>query len=177
MALEIISIGRNAINPQPGDLIFCHRKGAASATIRFFERIFGDGDYRWSHVAVVDITLTGQDHTVIEALTSSVQRNPLSEYQDIEYAIARTHLSIQDQSQAIIFLHSCLKQKYGWWSIVSIAIRYLTPGRGGFSFGSGSSTKICSALGAQTQVRGWAIYDYDPTTITPSELAAYHANH
>lgn len=173
--IEIIPTGHDAVHPQPGDILFVHRNGFASSLIRFFERAFG-GDARWSHIAVCDDVRPGDmEPMLIEALTKGVCRHPLSEYREIEYGICRMQMSREDGSQAAAFLFSCIGERYAWGTILSIGVRYFT-GRSGFALG-GSSTKICSVLAAQTAVRSWPIYPHDPQTITPGELAAYHATH
>jgi len=166
MTLELVPAGQDAQNLAPGDLIFCHRTGLASQTIRVLEHL-RQGDCRWSHVAVAENSVT-----LIEALTRGVTRNPLSEYRDIEYAVVRMHLSAQDQEQAVAFLRSCLGEHYAWMLIAGIAVRYLTPGRGGFTLGSLDGTQICSGLAAQAAVRGPMIFAHEPSSLTPAELAA-----
>jgi hypothetical protein len=99
---------------------------------------------------------------------------PLAEYRDVEYAIARTGLGQPDRDQVVRFARSCVGQRYGWLSILGVALRYLTPGRG-LWFGM-DGTEICSGLAAQAMCRGWAIFDHNPATMTPAELAAYYAN-
>lgn len=167
--IEIVPAGQDATDPQPGDLIFCHRPGIVSALIRAGQRL-RPGDSRWSHVAVVEGPVGDGTVGLIEALTRCVTRSPLSEYRHIEYAICRTRLHGDDQRQAIAFAISCLGQRYGWGVILGIALRYLTPGRG-LWFGS-NGTEICSGLAAQMLVRGWANFPVNPASMTPAELAA-----
>ena len=163
--VELISAGQDAQNVRPGDFILCHRRGFASWVIRVGTRS------RWSHAAFVgDYTPDGK--ILIEALTRGVVRTPLSAYRGIEYAIVRTGLQGDDQAQAVAFAQSCVNDGYGWGTDIiipaGIVMRYLTPGRG-LWFGM-DGTEICSGLVAQTQVRGWANYKYNPASMSPEDL-------
>jgi hypothetical protein len=161
---EISPAGSTPASVRPGDFILAHRKGFASWAIRTGERIrYGKGA-NWSHAAFCE---TGD--TVIEALTKGVARNPLSTYHGVEYALVHTGLYGDDQQQAIAFARSCVGQEYGFLIDLGIALRFLTPGRG-LWFGA-SGTEICSGLVAQAMTRGWMIFDENPASISPSELA------
>jgi cell wall-associated NlpC family hydrolase len=159
--IELVPIGQDAVNPQPGDIIFCHRKGFTSRMIRFFEHLIR-GDSRWSHVAVVVKTIP--EPMLVEALTKGVELNPLSQYRNIQYGIFRAKLAPTDQAQAVAFALSCVGQQYGWGTIFLIGVRMLSPHKL-------NGTEICSGLGAQTLVRGWANFATNPAYLSPSVLA------
>lgn len=161
---EVVPVGQDASNPQPGDFLLCHRKGFASAVIRWGERIRFRSGARWSHCALIETP-----DTIIEALTKGVVRNPLSNYRHIEYILVRTELSQEDQAQAIAFARSCIGEPYSFLTDFAIAIRFLTPGRG-LWFGLNGS-QICSGLVAQALTRGWAIFSKNPASISPAEVA------
>ncbi len=159
----------NDLIPQPGDFILCHRKGFASAFIRWGERIRFRSGARWSHVIFVV-----SDTDCIEALTRGVVRTPLSAYATTDHEVVPTSLQNADLDQAIAFAQSCVGQEYGWMDIFGCALRFLTPGRG-LWFGM-NGTEICSGLVGQCLVRGWAIFKVNPSSMSPAELAeAYGA--
>lgn len=164
--IEIVPAGSNPVSCRPGDMLFLDRGGLVSRVIKLGERL-RSGDTRYSHVAVVV-----HDNYVVEALTMGVERDPISKYKDVEYALVHTRLDPLDQAQAVGFAVSCVGYKYGWTEILGIVLRYLTPGRG-LWFGM-NGTEICSGLAAQAQVRGWANYYTNPSSITPAELIAYY---
>lgn len=160
--IEHIPGGADATTAQPGDFLLCHRRGIGSATIRLGERIKYHQGY-WSHAAYI-ITPT----EIIEALTGGVDRNPLSVYHDIDYALVHTALDPHDVLQANAFAESCVGQRYGYLTDVGIALRFLTPGRGLWLGMNG--TEICSGLVAQAEVRGPVNFAVDPSSISPTEL-------
>jgi hypothetical protein len=160
--LELVPPGQDASDPRPGDFLLCHRKGLVSALIRLGERIRPGGDPRWSHAALIETPTT-----IIEALTRGTVRSPLSEYRQTEYAIVRTGLAGDDAAQAVAFARSCIGRRYGWLTIAAIVIRTLIPGR------VLDGTEICSGEVAQALCRGWANFDQNPASMTPSVLASY----
>lgn len=162
-SFEISPPGQTAL-VRPGDFLLCHRSGFVSSAIRLGERLKFKGGAEWSHAAFCET-----EDTLIEALTKGVVRNPLSEYHEIEYAVVHTALYGDDQAQAIAFARSCVGHKYGFVTDLGIGIRFLTPGRG-LWFGM-SGTEICSGLVAQAMTRGWMIFDENPASLSPSELA------
>ena len=169
VAYDRVPQGEDALDPQPGDFILCHRKGLVSWLIRLGERLKFRSGSRWSHACFVETP-----DTVIEALTHGVKRTPLSDYHNIEYIIVRTDMGAMDALQAVRFAQSCLGQSYGWLDDIAIAIRFLIPGRG-LWFGL-NGTEICSGLVAQCLVRGWANFPVNPASMSPAELGeAYGA--
>jgi cell wall-associated NlpC family hydrolase len=148
---------------EPGDIIFCHRKGIVPWIIRTGQKLRNPKGSYWSHVAIV-----AREDYVIEALTRGVKRTHISEYSGIEFSVKKTSLQGMDTIQALNFAGQCVGQKYGWFTILGIALRFLTPGRG-LWFGMNGS-EICSGLVAQALVRGWYIFDYEPASMTPAEL-------
>lgn len=174
MTIELVPAGQDAIGAQPGDLILCHRKGFASACIRFGERLKTGKGAVVSHAAFVATHYMGHEATLIEALTKGVCVTPLSAYRHVEYWIVRTGLQGNDRAQAVSFAQSCLGQKYGWSTIIGLALRFCTPGKGLPGLLS-NGTKICSGLVAQTQVRGWTIYPFEPASCAPSDLFNFYS--
>jgi hypothetical protein len=178
--MELVPIGTDAQNVRAGDLILCHRKGFASWCIRTGEWIKYRKGAVVSHAAFVETSSMPTYGNVappmlIEALTRGVVRTPLSDYRHIEYWIVRTHLQADDQLQAVRFAQSCIGQKYGFSTDVGLAVRFLTPGDGSFGLLS-DGTKICSGFCAQTQVRGWTIYPFEPSDCAPTQLFNFYAD-
>lgn len=165
---EDVSPGLDAKYAEAGDFILCHRKGFAAWCIRQGERLHFKPGSRWSHAAFCE-----DDMFVIEALTHGVRRTPLAAYRNVEYTLVKTHMDPKDAEQAIAYARHLLYEKYGWLEILGVALRFLTPGRWGLYFGS-SRTTICSGLVANALTRGDAIFDVEPSTMTPAELASYH---
>jgi hypothetical protein len=153
----------------PGDFILCHRKGFASALIRAGERLRDPANAcRWSHAAMV----VSEDGRLVEALTRGVSATEVGSYRGTEYDYVRTSMATPDCVQAQRFANSCVGERYGWPTILGIALRFLTPGRG-LWFGM-NGTEICSGLVAQGLCRGDAIFPYNPASMTPSELAEFY---
>lgn len=150
--------------PRPGDFLLVHRPGIVSGLIRWGERLRLRSGARWSHAAFVEDT-----DTVIEALTRGVVRTPISTYADVPHVLVFARLAPVDAEQAVRFAQSCVGREYGWLTVLSIALRFLTPGRG-LWFGT-SGTSICSGLVAEALCRGWAIFDVEPCAMTPADLA------
>lgn len=161
---ERVPVGKDATNPLPGDFILCHRRGIASALIRWGERIRFRSGARWSHAALIE-----SPEVIIEALSRGVVRTKLSHYHDIEYILVHTQLSDQDTAQALAFAQACLGQRYGFITDFAIGLRFLTPGHG-LWFGT-DGTQICSGLVAQALTRGWAVFSQNPASLSPAELA------
>ncbi len=147
----------------PGDFILCHKHGLVPAIIRAGQTVRARPGARWSHAAFV--VAPG---TIVEALTRQVVRSPLTKYDHVEHRIVHTHLDPVDVRQAVAFAESCVGQSYGFLTILGIALRFLTPGRG-LWFGA-NGTEICSGLVAQALCRGWANFSVNPASCSPAEL-------
>lgn len=164
-ARELVPAGDDATDPRPGDFILCHRRGFVSWCIRKGTR----GPV--SHAAFVETP-----GLLIEALSHGVKRTPLAAYRNVEYWIVRSDLTGDDQAQAVAFARSCLGEGYGWATIFGLALgiawRYLTPGRGLPAL-VGPGTRVCSGLVAQSQVRGWTVYPFEPSACSPTDLFDY----
>jgi cell wall-associated NlpC family hydrolase len=164
---QVCPPGVSAQDPKPGDFLLCHRTGFASSCIRWGERLkYRDGS-RWSHAALIETPTT-----IIEALTTGVVRNALSEYDDTLYVLVRTELDELDAEQAVFFAQRSIGVEYGFLTDFGIFLRFVTPGRG-LWFGS-DGTEICSGLVAQALTRGWADFIVNPASISPAELAEYY---
>lgn len=154
--------------PVPGDFILCHRTGVASTLIRLGERLRFRSGARWSHAA-----LYLGDNTLSEVLIHGVTETPLEHYRDIEYVIVHTNLNYRDYSQVMAYadFESHRAHEYGWLTLLGVALRTLTPGRGVWF---GGRANICSGYVAQAQTRGWALFEVNPASLTPAELAEHY---
>jgi uncharacterized protein YycO len=149
---------------RPGDFLLCHRPGFVSRCIRLSERIKFKGGSNWSHAAYCETP-----DTIIEALTKGVVRNPISVYDGTEYVVVHTDLHGDDLQQATNYARAMVGKRYGFLTDLGIFLRFLTPGRG-LWFGM-TGSEICSGLVAQAMTRGWMIFDENPASLSPSELA------
>lgn len=158
---------------RPGDFILTHSTGIFGMLIRFGESLRYWGHDRiyahWSHAAIfVD------DHgTIIEALGGGVQERNISVYEGTEYVVV--HLpdatSTTDRQESVKFAEYCLNEKYGWLTIVSIALCLITGAK--LSFGV-DGQQICSALVARCTERIGEIFEEtEPWHLLPADLAKH----
>lgn len=161
----------------PGDFILTHTflsKNPASwfgLLIRFGQRLRFRGTRRkyayFNHAAMI-VDYRGE---LVEALGRGVVRSHLSNYKDNEYVIVRPFLGVRDRDQAIAVAERMVGERYGFLTIISIALTLLTGSK--FSFGIDGQS-ICSGLVARAMEKGDAIFDRSPSHIMPADLAAYY---
>lgn len=164
--------GENATEAdyQPGDFILTYSTRLFSRLIRFGQSLRYRGDerkyIRWNHAAVI----VSPQGDIIEALGTGVQRNHLSKYGPTEYAIVRIDAFAQphDREQIVAFAEWALGEKYGWATVLSIALNVLTGAK--LTFGV-DGQNICSGLVARALERSNAIFQTTPSHVTPAELA------
>ncbi len=153
--------------PPPVQLQFalCHGTTWLDKTISFAERIRSTPkSARWTHAAVVM-----PDGTLIEALSKGVQRGSLSAYPD--HALLSLPVAPIEAQRAYAFAESCLGDKYGYLTDLSIGLDLLTPAFIHFKSGK---TLICSELVARTlEHAGWISPKLDTGHVMPSDLATY----
>ena len=154
-----------------GDFILTHGSAWTSKLIRFGQklRFHGvDAKYtRWNHCALI-INANGE---IAEALGAGIKKTNISKYKQNEYFLVRIIASDEDREQAVAFALYSLEEKYGWITILSVAVCLLTGLK--FSFGF-DDEKICSGLVARAMERTWAIFNRTPSHITPADLAKYY---
>jgi uncharacterized protein YycO len=160
----------DAKTPRQGDLIFVKTNHFVSRLIRFGQRSYGKEAAQWNHVAIyVGDRADGTGACVVEALTSGVQRSPLSKYKSNQLKLV--HINIEDirmRYNAAQFANSCVGEKYGFVTIFAIALKTLFKGH--FNFGV-QGTSICSGLAARSLERmGYNWNPYDPAELTPAYL-------
>ena len=163
--------GQEEPNPEPGDFLLTHAHAWTSALIRFGESIRYRGPNRkfayWSH-AVAVVSDTGE---IVEALGSGVQTGNISKYAGTDYAYVRIQATPEDRAEMANFAleQARVHTKYGYLTLVSIALGLLTSGR--LTFGL-SGTEICSGLVARMLERGTYIW-VDPPSVMPADLARH----
>jgi uncharacterized protein YycO len=156
----------------PGDFILTHGSAFYSKLIRFGQRLRFRGQNQkyawWNHAAMI-ISETGD---LIEALGPGVEKTHIDKYKSTEYHLVRlgSLADRHDRQQVVAFAEWSLGEKYGWLTIVNIALALLFGGR--FDFGIDGQT-ICSGLVARALERTNAIFDRAPSNIMPADLARY----
>ncbi len=157
----------------PGDFILTHGTACTSRIIIWGQKLWyrrNDRKYtKWSHAALI----VSPEGDIIEALGHGVERNHLSKYTPREYTIVRIDpdlASPADRDQVVAYAEWASKMKYGYLTIISIALNLLFGGK--FSFFIDGQT-ICSGLVARALERTNVIFDRSPSHIMPADLAAY----
>jgi uncharacterized protein YycO len=157
----------------PGDFILTHSSGIYGRLIRFGEAIRYWGAEKvfahWSHAAIF-INDAGD---IVEALGGGVQQRNISVYEGTEYVVVHlpSTTALDDRMQAVAFADFCLKDKYGWLTILSIALCLLTGAK--LSFGV-DGQQICSGLVAHSCERiGEIFQEGDPWQLMPADLAKH----
>lgn len=173
LKVEHYPVGHAAMKVVPGDFILAHGHSFISGLIRFGEalRIHGaDRTYAyWNHAALIATAEGG----LIEAAGRGVRRAKLSDYTQTDYQLVRIQAAEADRQEVVAFAEWALQSRprYGWPTIVSIALSVLTGCKLAF-FVDGEF--ICSGLVARAMERTTAIFNLDPVHITPADLAKYY---
>jgi hypothetical protein len=163
--------GEGVTNPRPADLILVRGSNWMSKLIRCFERIrYRSPEDRpfthWSHAALV-VTPAGH---LIEVLDTGVLMSTLEKYKDWEYHYVYLDLPESDRRQAVRFAYSCLREKYGLFSFLTLAIMVLVgdrihvPDRG---------QQGCVAMVVRALQRAGMTFERRPTDMTPADLAKH----
>src|SRR5579863_8602728 len=133
----------------PGDFILTHGKSFFSYLIRFGQKLRFWGKDRqytwWNHAAII----VSADGSLIEALGAGVECTNIVKYKATEYHLVSLTSAMADEhdrQQAVKFAAWTLGQRYGWVTIISIAIGLLFAGN--FTFGFDGQF-ICSGLVAR----------------------------
>ena len=161
--------GEGISDPRPGDIVLVRGVGWLGKLIRFFIRMRcrRDGDRSlayWSHAAII---VSPQGH-LIEVIPAGVVLNRLENYREQEYHYVYLDLSVAERSRASSYAYSCLRQKYGRFSFVLLALAVLT----GDWFGvPDRGQQGCVALIARALQRAGVTFARRPTDMTPADLA------
>jgi hypothetical protein len=161
--------GEGISDPRPGDIVLVRGTGWLGKSIRFFVRMRcrrnGERPFAyWSHAGII---VSSRGH-LVEVIPSGVVLNRLENYRAQEYHYVHLDLSAADRARASQYAYSCLRQKYGRFSFVLLAIAVLTgdwfevPDRG---------QQGCVALIARALQRAGVTFARRPTDMTPADLA------
>lgn len=161
--------------PRPGDIGFCHSTGVIGRAIRLGERLrFRNGDF-WNHVFIVsdEVDANGEP-LIIQAIAKGVDGSrPLATVAPGgKYEVIPLPTSVHAES-VVAFAKSQIGQSYGYLSIVSTALRILTPRWLPLPYLRTASSWYCSALGAESaRAGGWLHTWPDVYNVVPSEFYA-----
>jgi hypothetical protein len=166
---------------KPGDIIMVRTNHFVSKLIRFGQRGYGKNAAQWNHVAIY----IGNGE-IVEALTTGITRGFASKYPSNDVRVISTiskmyggeapfhdteRLGVIDnvlRANAANFAVSCVGEKYGFLTILAIAVKTLTKGKIDFNL---QGTNICSGLAARSLERmGYNFNPYDPAELTPAYL-------
>jgi hypothetical protein len=163
--------GEQVIDPCRGDFILTHGTSWTSRLIRFGQKLRYRGPDKifthWNHAAI----FINERGDIIEALGAGVQQRNIAVYRDTEYhTIHLENVIDANRIHEVEFAQACLKEHYGWLTIVSIALSLLTASKFGFGL---DGQEICSALVARCLERTGEIFPTDPWHMMPADLAKY----
>jgi hypothetical protein len=161
--------GESITDPRPGDVVLVRGAGWLGKAIRFFVRVRSrrDGSQSFAHWSHAGIVVSRQGH-LIEVVHTGVVLSRIEKYRDQEYHYVYLTLSAADRTRASRYAYSCLRQKYGRWSFVLLALsvligdRFQIPDRG---------QQGCVALIARALQSAGMTFARRPTDMTPADLA------
>jgi len=166
---KIYEAGKEPQKFIPGDFILVSTNGILAKCIRTGQFLRYHGKLRdyshWNHAAIIVDT----EGTVVEAAGRGVRYSNISEYKETEYYLVSTKLNKQSRDQAVAAAKSFVKDKYGWFTIISIMLQLITGIEFQFSFGN---SVICSGVVAQSLWAGGIIFDSNPYQMMPADLAS-----
>ena len=169
MSYKVYSAGQEPQKFIPGDFILVSTTGVLAKCIRAGQFLRYHGKMRnyshWNHAAMIIDT----GGTIIEAAGRGVRISKISEYQESEYYLVSTKLNKQNRDQAVAASKSFVKDKYGWFTILSIILQLVTGIEFQFSFGN---SVVCSGVVAQSLWAGGVIFDSNPYQMMPADLAS-----
>lgn len=169
MNYKIYEAGKGPQKFIPGDFILVSTSGILAKCIRTGQFLRYHGKLRdyshWNHAAIIVDT----EGTVVEAAGRGVRYSNISEYKETEYYLVSTKLNKQSRDQAVAAAKSFVKDKYGWFTIISIMLQLITGIEFQFSFGN---SVICSGVVAQSLWAGGIIFDSNPYQMMPADLAS-----
>ena len=175
---KIYEAGKDPEKYVPGDFLLVSTTGILAKFIRFGQFFRYHGKMKpfahWNHSAMI----IDENGTIVEAVGRGVVTSNISEYKNVEYYYVSTKMNKQSRDQVVAACNSFIKDKYGFVTIISIALELLTGIK--IQFNS-SNSMICSAVVAQSLWAGGVIFDRNPYQMMPADLAAafdvYCTNH
>jgi hypothetical protein len=128
LAVESFDAGEAAETWSAGDILLTHGDALISRLIRFGERLRIHGDdraYCWFNHAALVLNDQGD---LAEALSQGVVRTNASKYLPNAYAVVRPGITAADTKEVLAFADWVLAthDRYGWFTIASIAVSVLT---------------------------------------------------
>ena len=169
--IQYFGKGKSTSESRPADFILTHNNSWSSKLIHIGQKIRYHGEDSkytyWNHAAFI-IDTKG---AIIEAVNSGVRKRNLREYKNTEYHLVRIKANKKDRLEAVNFAKYALGEKYGYLTVISIAISFITGLK--FSFGF-DGQQICSGLVARSLERTTAVFGSEPSHITPADLAKYY---
>jgi hypothetical protein len=171
--VETLRAGQTTTGTTPGDFVLTHGHGIISGLIRFGQAIHFRGERshyaHWTHCALI----VGTNGEIVEARAGGVHDANLNvEYAEKDRVIVRMDGSDQrDRDQAVAFAASCVGDRYGFLTIIGIAIWILCGG--GLVIGL-ARTEICSVLVAEALTRYGVIWPRNPAMLMPAEIAEFY---
>lgn len=166
---KVYAVGQDPSKYVPGDFVLVSTNGILAKLIRFGQFIRYHGKMKpyshWNHAAMV----IDEDGTIVEAVGRGVIYSNISEYKNVEYYYVTTKLNKQSRDQSVAACKSFIKDKYGFLTILSIALELVTGIKIQFTNGN---TMICSAVVAQSLWAGGVVFDRNPYQMMPADLAA-----
>jgi hypothetical protein len=170
--VERSTAGHEPAQLAAGHVLLTHGRHWPARIIRFGQRLRFTGRRApfayWNHVALV----LNADGDLAEALGRGVVRTNIEKYRDTTYELVRIDCSDEDREQIAAFAQAVLaaRWRYGWWTIVALALTLLTGSR--FVFGR-VGTAICSGFAAEALVRAGLIFARPPAFMLPADLAEH----
>ena len=163
--------GEEVADPQPGDFILTHNATWSAKLVQFGQKLRyrgAESKYaRWNHTALI----VDNQGSIIEALGRGISQSHISDYKPTEYYVVHIDATEADRQEAVAFARACLNQRYGWLTLVSIALSLLTGTKLSFGF---DGQQICSGLVARALERTNAIFLPEASHIMPAFLAQYY---
>lgn len=168
-SFKVYQAGQEPAKFNPGDFILVSTTGILAKFIRFGQFVRYHGAMKpfayWNHAAMI----VDEQGTIVEAVGRGVRYSHIDEYKDVEYYLVNTKLNKQSREQAVAACKSFVKDKYGWFTIASIATELLTGIKLQFSL---NNSMICSAVVAQSLWAGGFIFNRNPYQMMPADLAS-----
>jgi uncharacterized protein YycO len=166
---KVYAAGQDPIKYVPGDFILVSTTGILAKFIQFGQFFRYHGKMKpyshWNHAAMV----IDEDGTIVEAVGRGVVTSHISDYTNVEYYYVTTKLNKQSRDQTVAACKSFIKDKYGFLTILSIALELSTGIKMQFT---NDNTMICSAVVAQSLWAGGVVFDRNPYQMMPADLAA-----
>jgi len=161
------------MTPTPGTLVFCHGSDFIGKVIRFGEWLRWRRGSQFNHVAIVDRVENGVAYVIQAEARGVTNCRALDEIAPGgHYELMQLPEGV-DVEQVLAFAREQVGSKYGFGTIVAIAIDILTPGW----FPSlrpankNSNSWICSAVVAESlRAGGWFHRWPDIYLVSPAQL-------